>query len=132
MPHCLPHLSGFISAYHPLLVSPPPTPPPPPPPPLVLPSPHTPSIVPRSASPPVGWQMTRGLPPHQQLVALFTYAAHICAQLPTRPECIHPRRRRASAGTGRRNYKHIDMHQMAKLAFRDKRVHNLCWKMLRD
>lgn len=35
MPHCLPHLSGFISAYHPPLASPPPPPSPPP----VLPSP---------------------------------------------------------------------------------------------
>lgn len=41
-------------------------------------------------------------------------STHMCT-VARRPECIHPRRRRASVGTGRMNYKHIDTHQMAEI-----------------
>lgn len=77
------------------------SPPPPPPPVLSLPRHQlTPSIVPRLKNLPARWQTTRGLPTPQQLVALFTCAARICARLPARLQCTRSRRLRASAGTG--------------------------------
>lgn len=112
MPHCLPHLSGFICAYHPwpchllpLLVLPPP-------------SQFTPSIVPWWV-PPCMLADDQGASTHSNWWhcshAQRTYAHSCLLAYMLIYIYIYTRRMWASAGTI--NQKHTDTHQMAEMLF---------------